>query len=162
LDAKNFQNILKSPDKPNDQLLSINNSGLNITQNSSNLLIPNNLGSATNTTIGSGTTTTALLNASNSSQNSNFYENTMHSDNSSIQNKRKSVISSHSTGSSNEVISKIILRITIYANYKWFSTGAYIVFSTTNPDKIYKFEKSNNSSKSKNINTHFNGRKLSS
>lgn len=35
-------------------------------------------------------------------QNSNFYENTMQSDNSSLQ-KRKSVISSQSTGSSNEV-----------------------------------------------------------
>ena len=34
--------------------------------------------------------------------NSNFYENTMQSDNSSLQ-KRKSVISSQSTGSSNEV-----------------------------------------------------------
>ncbi|XP_050086792.1 uncharacterized protein LOC126571928 isoform X3 [Anopheles aquasalis] len=37
-----------------------------------------------------------------SAQNNNFYENTMHSDTSSLQ-KRKSVISSQSTGSSNEV-----------------------------------------------------------
>lgn len=42
-------------------------------------------------------------NASNSTQGSNnFYENTMNSANSSIH-KRKSVISSQSTGSSNEV-----------------------------------------------------------
>jgi hypothetical protein len=43
-----------------------------------------------------------LLNATTSTQSSNFYENTMHSDTSSVQ-KRKSVISSQSTGSSNEV-----------------------------------------------------------
>ena len=42
------------------------------------------------------------LNATTSTQNSNFYENTMHSDTSSVH-KRKSVISSQSTGSSNEV-----------------------------------------------------------
>ncbi|XP_058058965.1 ankyrin repeat domain-containing protein 50 [Anopheles bellator] len=46
-------------------------------------------------------------NASNttgsSAQNNNFYENTMHSDTSSLQ-KRKSVISSQSTGSSNEQV----------------------------------------------------------
>ncbi|XP_055627069.1 ankyrin repeat domain-containing protein 50 [Toxorhynchites rutilus septentrionalis] len=50
-----------------------------------NLLMPNNSMNAT----------------SSSTQNSNFYENTMQSDNSSLQ-KRKSVISSQSTGSSNE------------------------------------------------------------
>ncbi|XP_035779608.1 uncharacterized protein LOC118459899 isoform X1 [Anopheles albimanus] len=38
-----------------------------------------------------------------SAQNNNFYENTMHSDTSSLQ-KRKSVISSQSTGSSNEQV----------------------------------------------------------
>ncbi|XP_058464595.1 uncharacterized protein LOC131438512 isoform X2 [Malaya genurostris] len=43
----------------------------------------------------------SLGGATNSTQNSNFYENTMQSDNSSLQ-KRKSVISSQSTGSSNE------------------------------------------------------------
>ncbi|XP_053671203.1 ankyrin repeat domain-containing protein 50 [Anopheles nili] len=51
----------------------------------------------------------AMLNASSTNsnttnsttQNNNFYENTMHSDTSSLQ-KRKSVISSQSTGSSNE------------------------------------------------------------
>lgn len=46
--------------------------------------------------------TNAILNATNSTQSSNFYENTMHSDTSSLQ-KRKSVISSQSTESSNEV-----------------------------------------------------------
>lgn len=40
--------------------------------------------------------------ATNSTQSSNFYENTMRSDHSNQTNKRKSVISSHSTGSSNE------------------------------------------------------------
>lgn len=47
--------------------------------------------------------------ATNSTQSSNnFYENTMNSANSSIH-KRKSVISSQSTGSSNEVIKIYIL-----------------------------------------------------
>lgn len=45
-----------------------------------------------------------LLNATNSTQSSNnFYENTMHSDTSSLH-KRKSVISSQSTGSSNNEV----------------------------------------------------------
>ncbi|KAJ6636922.1 Ankyrin repeat domain-containing protein 50 [Pseudolycoriella hygida] len=71
-DSKNhLVQIQKSPDKP---ILSISN------QNP-NLLMPTN--------------------ATNSTQSSNnFYENTMHSDTSSLQ-KRKSVISSQSTGSSN-------------------------------------------------------------
>lgn len=47
----------------------------------------------------------SLLNATNSTQSSNnFYENTMHSDHSSVH-KRKSVISSQSTGSSNNEVS---------------------------------------------------------
>lgn len=52
-----------------------------------------------------------LLNATTSTQSSNFYENTMHSDTSSA-NKRKSVISSQSTGSSNEVCTQNPLKIT--------------------------------------------------
>lgn len=50
-----------------------------------------------------------LLNATTSTQSSNFYENTMHSDTSSA-NKRKSVISSQSTGSSNEVCTQNLLK----------------------------------------------------
>lgn len=47
---------------------------------------------------------TNATNATNSTQSSNnFYENTMHSDTSSLQ-KRKSVISSQSTGSSNNEV----------------------------------------------------------
>ncbi|XP_037030732.1 uncharacterized protein LOC119070484 [Bradysia coprophila] len=66
--------IQKSPDKP---ILAVSN------QNP-NLLMPTNATNATNSTQSSN----------------NFYENTMHSDTSSLQ-KRKSVISSQSTGSSN-------------------------------------------------------------
>lgn len=59
-----------------------------------NLLAPN----------GNGGNTNSLLNATNSTQSSNnFYENTMHSDTSSLH-KRKSVISSQSTGSSNNEV----------------------------------------------------------
>lgn len=59
-----------------------------------NMLAPN----------GNGTNTNSLLNATNSTQSSNnFYENTMHSDTSSLH-KRKSVISSQSTGSSNNEV----------------------------------------------------------
>lgn len=77
---------LKSPDKPFEKQILLPNSHSPI-QNP-NLLMPNN--------------TNAILNATNSTQSSNFYENTMHSDTSSLQ-KRKSVISSQSTESSNEV-----------------------------------------------------------
>ncbi|XP_058813085.1 uncharacterized protein LOC131677350 [Topomyia yanbarensis] len=75
------QNLnLKSPDElpPSSALHNPSPSG-------PGLLMPNN----------------SLSAATNSTQNSNFYENTMQSDNSSLQ-KRKSVISSQSTGSSNE------------------------------------------------------------
>lgn len=52
---------------------------------------------------GSNNTTNNALNASSSTHSSNnFYQNTMQSDCSSLQ-KRKSVISSQSTGSSNDV-----------------------------------------------------------
>lgn len=64
------------------------------TPHNPNLLMANNIHHAG----GSG----GHLNATSSTQNSNFYENTMHSDTSSAH-KRKSVISSQSTGSSNEV-----------------------------------------------------------
>lgn len=81
------QNLqLKSPDKPHEKLI-LNSSPNGTTSVNTNLLMPNN---------------SANLNATNSTQSSNFYENTMHSDTSSLQ-KRKSVISSQSTGSSNEV-----------------------------------------------------------
>lgn len=70
--------IQKSPDKP---ILAVSN------QNP-NLLMPTNATNATNSTQSSN----------------NFYENTMHSDTSSLQ-KRKSVISSQSTGSSNNEVS---------------------------------------------------------
>ncbi|XP_055705484.1 ankyrin repeat domain-containing protein 50 [Phlebotomus papatasi] len=71
--------IIKSPDRHDKPPI-----GGNPSPNSSNLLMPN------------------VASATGSTQSSNFYENTMHSDHSSLQ-KRKSVISSHSTGSSNEV-----------------------------------------------------------
>lgn len=60
-----------------------------------NLLMPNAATAANNN----------MHNATNSTQSSNnFYENTMHSDASSLH-KRKSVISSQSTGSSNNEVS---------------------------------------------------------
>lgn len=66
-------------------------------QHNPNLLAPN--GTGTN-----NGNTNSLLNATNSTQSSNnFYENTMHSDTSSLH-KRKSVISSQSTGSSNNEV----------------------------------------------------------
>lgn len=75
--------IQKSPDKP---ILAISN------QNP-NLLMPSSVPQSN-----------SVMNATNSTQSSNnFYENTMHSDTSSLQ-KRKSVISSQSTGSSNNEV----------------------------------------------------------
>ncbi|GAB0086675.1 uncharacterized protein DMENIID0001_007760 [Sergentomyia squamirostris] len=71
--------VIKSPDRQDRPPI-----GGNPSPNSSNLMVP------------------AVQSATGSTQSSNFYENTMHSDHSSLQ-KRKSVISSHSTGSSNEV-----------------------------------------------------------
>lgn len=68
----------------------------------SNHLMPNN------NNIPSSGGGSGLLNASNSTHSSNFYENTMQSDSSSLQ-KRKSVISSQSTGSSNEVIKPFLI-----------------------------------------------------
>lgn len=76
---------LKSPDKPHEK--SILQPSPNTPQNP-NLLMTNNI--------------SHNHHATTSTQNSNFYENTMHSDTSSAK-KRKSVISSQSTGSSNEV-----------------------------------------------------------
>lgn len=81
---------LKSPDKPHEK--SILQPSPNTLQNP-NLLMANNM---TGHSHGHHATT--------STQSSNFYENTMHSDTSSAK-KRKSVISSQSTGSSNEVCS---------------------------------------------------------
>ncbi|CAG9807726.1 unnamed protein product [Chironomus riparius] len=78
---------LKSPDKPHEK--SILQPSPNTLQNP-NLLMANNM---TGHSHGHHATT--------STQSSNFYENTMHSDTSSAK-KRKSVISSQSTGSSNE------------------------------------------------------------
>ncbi|XP_062563342.1 ankyrin repeat domain-containing protein 50 [Armigeres subalbatus] len=66
-----------------------------------NLLMPNNSNSSN--TNSNNNNNAPSLNATSSTQNSNFYENTMQSDNSSLQ-KRKSVISSQSTGSSNEQV----------------------------------------------------------
>lgn len=66
-----------------------------------NLLMPNNSNSSN--TNSNNNNNVPSLNATSSTQNSNFYENTMQSDNSSLQ-KRKSVISSQSTGSSNEQV----------------------------------------------------------
>lgn len=77
---------LKSPDKTHEK--SILQPSPN-TPHNPNLLAANNL-------MGHGN------HATTSTQSSNFYENTMHSDTSSAK-KRKSVISSQSTGSSNEV-----------------------------------------------------------
>lgn len=82
---------LKSPDKPHDKI--ILHPSPNTPQNP-NLLMANNL-------VGHS------QHATTSTQSSNFYENTMHSDTSSVK-KRKSVISSQSTGSSNEVIMTIV------------------------------------------------------
>lgn len=79
---------LKSPDKTHEK--SILQPSPN-TPHNPNLLGANNL-------MGHGN------HATTSTQSSNFYENTMHSDTSSAK-KRKSVISSQSTGSSNEVLS---------------------------------------------------------
>lgn len=60
-----------------------------------NLMLPNNHGASSSAN--------SILNASQSTHSSNnFYENTMRSDVSSLH-KRKSVISSQSTGSSNDV-----------------------------------------------------------
>lgn len=76
--------IQKSPDKPI----------VAVSQHNPNLLAVNGAGGAGGN----------LLNATNSTQSSNnFYENTMHSDQSSLH-KRKSVISSQSTGSSNNEV----------------------------------------------------------
>lgn len=79
---------LKSPDKPHEKT---------ILQQSPNALQNPNLLTA-NSIVGHGHGN----HATTSTQSSNFYENTMHSDTSSAK-KRKSVISSQSTGSSNEV-----------------------------------------------------------
>lgn len=80
--------IQKSPDKPI----------VAISQHNPNLLASGGGGTANNN---SSNNASGLLNATNSTQSSNnFYENTMHSDHSSLH-KRKSVISSQSTGSSN-------------------------------------------------------------
>lgn len=79
---------LKSPDKPHEK--SILQPSPNTPQNPNLLNI-------------SGHHHQGVLNATTSTQSSNFYENTMHSDTSSSAKKRKSVISSQSTGSSNEV-----------------------------------------------------------
>lgn len=87
--------LLKSPDKPTEkQILLPSNSN-----QCPNLLVPN----------------VGLLNATGSTHSSIFYENTMHSDNSSLQ-KRKSVVSNQSTESSNEVVIHIIKFI---INYKF-------------------------------------------
>lgn len=68
-----------------------------------NLLMPSNSIGGSSSNNNNNNNNSPSLNATTSStQNSNFYENTMQSDNSSLQ-KRKSVISSQSTGSSNEV-----------------------------------------------------------
>lgn len=77
---------LKSPDKTHEK--SILQPSPNTPYNP-NMLAANNL-------MGHGN------HATTSTHSSNFYENTMHSDTSSAK-KRKSVISSQSTGSSNEV-----------------------------------------------------------
>lgn len=79
---------LKSPDKPYEK--SILQPSPNTPQN------PNLLTASSIVGHGHG------IHATTSTQSSNFYENTMHSDTSSAK-KRKSVISSQSTGSSNEV-----------------------------------------------------------
>lgn len=79
--------IQKSPDK----------SHVAISQHNPNLLAANT----------AANNSSSLLNATNSTQSSNnFYENTMHSDHSSMH-KRKSVISSQSTGSSNNEVSMV-------------------------------------------------------
>jgi ankyrin repeat domain-containing protein 50 len=75
---------LKSPDKPHEK--SILQPSPNTPHNPNLLLVGHGHGN----------------HATTSTQSSNFYENTMHSDTSSAK-KRKSVISSQSTGSSNEV-----------------------------------------------------------
>ncbi|XP_055384961.1 uncharacterized protein LOC129614395 isoform X2 [Condylostylus longicornis] len=75
-------NMLRSPDQPQAPPF--------LTNQMAHMLPNNNNAPPTN-----------VLNASNSTHSSNFYENTMQSDNSSLQ-KRKSVISSQSTGSSND------------------------------------------------------------
>ncbi|XP_037910341.1 uncharacterized protein LOC119651072 isoform X2 [Hermetia illucens] len=79
-------NLLRSPDNPPER-----SPGFLMAQppHQTNHLGPNN------------NIPPSVLNASNSTHSSNFYENTMQSDNSSLQ-KRKSIISSQSTGSSNE------------------------------------------------------------
>lgn len=82
--------IQKSPDKP----------FVAVSQHNPNLLATAAAAAATTATASSS----GLLNATNSTQSSNnFYENTMHSDQSSLH-KRKSVISSQSTGSSNNEV----------------------------------------------------------
>lgn len=82
--------IQKSPDKP----------FVAVSQHNPNLLA---------TAAAAATASNGLLNATNSTQSSNnFYENTMHSDQSSLH-KRKSVISSQSTGSSNNEVRVLII-----------------------------------------------------
>lgn len=87
---------LKSPDKPHEK--SILQPSPNTPQNP-NLLMTSNMAPHHG------------HHATTSTQSSNFYENTMHSDTSSAK-KRKSVISSQSTGSSNEVCIRNSLSIT--------------------------------------------------
>ncbi|CRK88732.1 CLUMA_CG002637, isoform A [Clunio marinus] len=80
---------LKSPDKPHEK--SILQPSPNTPHNPNFLTANNNIGHSHG----------HQHHATTSTQSSNFYENTMHSDTSSAK-KRKSVISSQSTGSSNE------------------------------------------------------------
>lgn len=92
------QQQLKSPDRPEKAM------GLVLTQGVMVGQVNNGNSNGNNFLAANGGS-----NATNSTQSSNFYENTMQSDHSSI-NKRKSVISSHSTGSSTDQVREKVER----------------------------------------------------
>ena len=98
-------NMLRSPDQPPSipahANLAVGN--LNASPFPPHASASSVCSAATTATVNNNMAAPSILNASSSTHSSNnFYQNTMQSDTSSLH-KRKSVISSQSTGSSNDV-----------------------------------------------------------
>lgn len=100
-------NMLRSPDQQAPSIPAHANLGMNILPSTSpyppHASASSVCSAATTATVNNNMAAPSILNASSSTHSSNnFYQNTMQSDTSSLH-KRKSVISSQSTGSSNDV-----------------------------------------------------------
>lgn len=116
IDGSKFHhaNILRSPDQPPSIPAHANLSmggGLSASPYPPHASASSICSAATTATVNNNMAAPSILNASSSTHSSNnFYQNTMQSDTSSLH-KRKSVISSQSTGSSNDVSVQIIFNI---------------------------------------------------